>query len=84
MFFIKTIRLSKKYSNENKIILLFDATISVPCLYPLLYSMKSSISKYSYSTIRFMAIKFWYEFWFQNIKQFSVNHFSSNMIQKSI
>ena len=28
MFFIKTIRLSKKYSNENKIILLFDATIS--------------------------------------------------------
>ena len=38
MFVVKTIKLSKKYSNQNHIVLLFDASATVPCLYPLLYS----------------------------------------------
>ena len=69
MFFIKTIRLSKKYSNENKIILLFDATISAPCLYPLLYCM-GSLRFQSIATQQsdLLAIKTWYDFWFKKYK----------------
>ena len=38
MFVVKTIKISKNYSNQNHIVLLFDTSATVPCLYPLLYS----------------------------------------------
>lgn len=64
MFVVKTIQLSKKYSNQNQIVLLFDTLTTVPCLYPLLYS--TAILRFqSFATQQsdMLALKFWYEFW---------------------
>ncbi|MCT9208361.1 site-specific integrase [Acinetobacter baumannii] len=64
MFALKTIHLEKKVSNENQIILLFDLNSSCPCLYPLLYTMKSlRFQSISTQHADLIAIKFWYEFW---------------------
>ena len=66
MFALKTIHLEKKVSNENQIILLFDLDTTCPCLYPMLYTMKflrfQSISTQHADLI---ALKFWYDFWFE-------------------
>ncbi|ELW79587.1 hypothetical protein ACINWCA92_3606 [Acinetobacter baumannii WC-A-92] len=32
MFVVKTIKISKKYSNQNRIVLLFDTSTTLPCL----------------------------------------------------
>lgn len=66
MFVVKIIQLSKKYSNQNRIVLLFDTSTTVPCLYPLLYattvlSFQSSATQQS----DMLALKFWYDFWYQ-------------------
>lgn len=78
MFFIKTIKLAKKYSNDNRIILLFDETTSNPCLYPLLYSL-SFLRFQSFSTQQsdLLALQFWYEFWFKKNK----THFCKTFFQ---
>ncbi len=80
MLFIKTIKLSKKYSNQNRIVLLFDASTTLPCLYPLLYST-STLRFQSFATQQsdMLALKFWYEFWFQKYSSlFCESFFSSN------
>ena len=62
MFVVKTIKLSKKYSNQNHIVLLFDASATVPCLYPLLYS--TTVLRFqSFATQQsdMLALKFWYQ-----------------------
>lgn len=66
MFTLKTIYLERKVSNENQIILLFDLASSCPCLYPMLYTMKSlRFQSISTQHADLIAIKFWYQFWFE-------------------
>ena len=66
MFALKTIHLEKKVSNENQIILLFDLDSSCPCLYPMLYTMKSlRFQSVSTQHADLIALKFWYEFWYE-------------------
>ncbi|MCM1959098.1 site-specific integrase [Acinetobacter modestus] len=66
MFALKTIHLEKKVSNENQIILLFDLDASCPCLYPMLYTMKSlRFQSVSTQHADLIALKFWYEFWYE-------------------
>ncbi|WP_447506088.1 tyrosine-type recombinase/integrase [Acinetobacter pittii] len=66
MFFIKTIKLSKRKLNQNRMVLLFDTSTTSPCLYPLLYSL-STLRYQSFATQQsdMIALQFWYEFWFQ-------------------
>ena len=66
MFFIKTIKLSKKNLNQNRMVLLFDTSTTSPCLYPLLYSL-STLRYQSFATQQsdMIALQFWYDFWFQ-------------------
>jgi len=66
MFFTKTIHLSKENSKKNKIALLFDEATSSPCLYPLLFSI-AALSDKSLATQQsdMLALKYWYEFWYQ-------------------
>lgn len=66
MFFLKTIKLSKKHSTQNRIVVLFNASTTTACLYPLLYSL-SVLRFQSVATQQsdMLALKFWYEFWFQ-------------------
>lgn len=66
MFFTKTIHLSKENSKKNKIALLFDESTSSPCLYPLLFSI-AVLSDKSLATQQsdMLALKYWYEFWYQ-------------------
>ncbi|QIC62707.1 hypothetical protein FSC05_15005 (plasmid) [Acinetobacter indicus] len=47
MFFLKTIKLSKKHSTQNRIVVLFNASTTTACLYPLLYSL---------SVLRFQSV----------------------------
>lgn len=62
MFALKTIHLDKKVSNENQIILLFDLNSSCPCMYPMLYTMKSlRFESISTQNADLNALKFWYE-----------------------
>ncbi|WP_209826192.1 site-specific integrase [Acinetobacter guillouiae] len=66
MFALKTIHLEKKVSNDNQIILLFDLDSSCPCLYPMLYTMKSlRFQSISTQHADLIALKFWYEFWYE-------------------
>lgn len=66
MFALKTIHLKNKVLNENQIILLFDLVASCPCLYPMLCTMKSlRFQSGSTQHADLIALKFWYEFWFQ-------------------
>lgn len=66
MFALKTIHLEKKVSNDNQIILLFDLDSSCPCLYPMLYTMKSlRFQSVSTQHADLIALKFWYEFWYE-------------------
>lgn len=65
MFAVKKIHLQKKLSNTNQISLLFDTNTSVPCLYPLLYSMKSlRFKRSSTQEVDLTALIFWYNFWY--------------------
>ncbi|QDB81958.1 site-specific integrase [Acinetobacter pittii] len=85
MFFIKTIHLSKKDLNENKIALLFDETTSSPCLYPLLYSL--SILRYqSVATQQadMLALQFWYQFWYQKYSTIFCESFFSTRYDPEI
>ena len=41
MFEVKKILLEKKISNKNEIQLLFDTESTLPCLFPLLFSLKT-------------------------------------------
>ncbi|MDV7470799.1 site-specific integrase [Acinetobacter baumannii] len=65
MYVLKTIKLSKKKLNENKIILLFDTSTSAPCLYSFLFSL-SILRFQSLSTQQadLIAVKIWYEYWY--------------------
>ncbi len=66
MFALKTIHLEKKVSNENQIVLLFDLNSFCPCLYPMLYTMKSlRFQSVSTKHADLIALKFWYEFWYK-------------------
>lgn len=79
MFVVKTIKLSKKYSNQKHIVLLFDASATVPCLYPLLYS--TTVLRFqSFATQQsdMLALKFWYEFWYQKYSTLFCESFLSS------
>lgn len=85
MFVVKTIKLSKKYSNQNHIVLLFDASTTVPCLYPLLYS--TTILRFqSFATQQsdMLALKFWYEFWYQKYSTLFCESFLSSKYEPEI
>lgn len=79
MFVAKTIKLSKKYSNQNHIVLLFDTSTTLPCLYPLLYS--TTVLRFqSFATQQsdMLALKFWYEFWYQKYSTLFCESFLSS------
>lgn len=80
MFTLKTIKLIKKVSNENQITLLFDLNSSCPCLYPMLYTMKSlRFQSLSTQHADLIALKFWYEFWFDKFStSFCESFYSSS------
>lgn len=85
MFVVKTIKLSKKYSNQNHIVLLFDASTTVPCLYPLLYS--TTVLRFqSFATQQsdMLALKFWYEFWYQKYSTLFCESFLSSKYEPEI
>lgn len=65
MFAVEKIRLKKKISNTNELSLLFDTNTSCPCMYPLLYSMKSlRFRGPSTQNADLTALQFWYDFWY--------------------
>lgn len=85
MFVIKTIQLSKRYSNQNRIVLLFDTSTTVPCLYPLLYS--TTVLRFqSFATQQadMLALKFWYEFWHQKYSTLFCESFLSSKYEPEI
>ncbi|MEQ1292254.1 site-specific integrase [Acinetobacter johnsonii] len=85
MFVVKIIKLSKKYSNQNHIVLLFDASTTVPCLYPLLYS--TTVLRFqSFATQQsdMLALKFWYEFWYQKYSTLFCESFLSSKYEPEI
>ena len=85
MFVVKTIKLSKKYSNQNHIVLLFDASATIPCLYPLLYS--TTVLRFqSIATQQsdMLALKFWYEFWYQKYSTLFCESFFSSKYEPEI
>ena len=85
MFVVKTIKLSKKYSNQNHIVLLFDTSATVPCLYPLLYS--TTVLRFqSIATQQsdMLALKFWYEFWYQKYSTLFCESFFSSKYEPEI
>ena len=85
MFVVKTIKLSKKYSNQNHIVLLFDTSATVPCLYPLLYSL-TALRFQSFATQQsdMLALKFWYEFWYQKYSTLFCESFLSSKYEPEI
>ncbi|KQC98386.1 site-specific integrase [Acinetobacter soli] len=85
MFVVKTIKLSKKYSNQNHIVLLFDASTTVPCLYPLLYST-TALRFQSFATQQsdMLALKFWYEFWYHKYSTLFCESFLSSKYEPEI
>lgn len=80
MFALKTIHLEKKVSNDNQIILLFDLDSSCPCMYPMLYMMKSlRFQSVSTQHADLIAIKFWYKFWYEKFStSFCESFFSTS------
>lgn len=85
MFVVKTIQLSKKYSNQNHVVLLFDTSTTVPCLYPLLYS--TTVLRFqSFATQQsdMLALKFWYEFWHQKYSTLFCESFLSSKYEPEI
>ncbi|MDV2442006.1 site-specific integrase [Acinetobacter gerneri] len=85
MFVVKTIKLSKKYSNQNHVVLLFDTSTTVPCLYPLLYS--TTVLRFqSIATQQsdMLALKFWYEFWYQKYSTLFCESFFSSKYEPEI
>ena len=85
MFVVKTIKLSKKYSNQNHIVLLFDTSATIPCLYPLLYS--TTVLRFqSIATQQsdMLALKFWYEFWYQKYSTLFCESFFSSKYEPEI
>lgn len=85
MFVVKTIKLSKKYSNQNHIVLLFDTSTTVPLLYPLLYS--TDVLRFqSLATQQsdMLALKFWYEFWYQKYSTLFCESFFSSKYEPEI
>ncbi len=85
MFVVKTIKLSKKYSNQNHIVLLFDTSTTVPCLYPLLYS--TTVLRFqSFATQQsdMLALKFWYEFWYQKYSTLFCESFLNSKYEPEI
>ena len=85
MFVVKTIKLSKKYSNQNHIVLLFDTSATIPCLYPLLYS--TTVLRFqSIATQQsdMLALKFWYEFWYQKYSTLFCESFLSSKYEPEI
>lgn len=85
MFVVKTIKLSKNYSNQNHIVLLFDTSATVPCLYPLLYSL-TALRFQSFATQQsdMLALKFWYEFWYQKYSTLFCESFLSSKYEPEI
>lgn len=85
MFVVKIIKLSKKYSNQNHIVLLFDTSTVLPCLYPLLYSM-TALRFQSFATQQsdMLALKFWYEFWSQKYSTLFCESFLSSKYDPEI
>lgn len=80
MFEVKSILLEKKISNENEIKLLFDTESTLPCLFPLLFSLKNlrfqSLAT-QYSDLK--ALKDWYVFWYKKYStSFCESFYSSN------
>ena len=85
MFVVKTIKLSKKYSNQNHIVILFDASATLPCLYPLLYS--TTVLRFqSFATQQsdMLALKFWYEFWYQKYSTLFCESFLNSKYEPEI
>ncbi len=85
MFVVKTIKISKNYSNQNHIVLLFDTSATVPCLYPLLYS--TTVLRFqSIATQQsdMLALKFWYEFWYQKYSTLFCESFFSSKYEPEI
>lgn len=85
MFVVKTIKLAKKYSNQNRIVLLFDTSTTLPCLYPLLYS--TAVLRFqSFATQQsdLLALKFWYEFWYQKYSTSFCETFLSSQYEPEI
>lgn len=80
MFALKTIHLDKKVSNENQIILLFDMNSSCPCMYPMLYTMKSlRFESISTQHADLIALKFWYKFWYEKFSTSFCESFFSTL-----
>lgn len=66
MITLKKIKLKTKVMNRDQIVLLFDLQSSCPCLYPLLYSLKIlRFQSLSTQESDLIALKFWYQFWFE-------------------
>ncbi|ETQ99874.1 site-specific integrase [Acinetobacter baumannii] len=90
MFALKTIHLEKKVSNENQINLLFDLDTTCPCLYPMLYTMKSlRFQSISTQHADLIALKFWYDFWFEKFatsfcESFYSSSYNFEIIQSEI
>ena len=85
MFVVKTIKISKNYSNQNHIVLLFDTSATVPCLYPLLYS--TTVLRFqSIATQQsdMLALKFWYEFWYQKYSTLFCESFLNSKYEPEI
>lgn len=80
MFEVKSILFEEMISNENEIKLLFDTESTLPCLFPLLFSLKNlrfqSLST-QYSDLK--ALKDWYVFWYKKYStSFCDSFYSSN------
>ena len=80
MFEVKSILFEEMISNENEIKLLFDTESTLPCLFPLLFSLKNlrfqSLST-QYSDLK--ALKDWYLFWYKKYStSFCESFYSSN------
>ncbi|HCU0823463.1 site-specific integrase [Acinetobacter nosocomialis] len=85
MFVVKTIKLSKKYSNQNRIVLLFDTSTTLPCLYPLLYStVVLRFQSFATQQSDLLALKFWYEFWYQKYSTSFCETFLSSQYEPEI
>lgn len=85
MFVVKTIKISKKYSNQNRIVLLFDTSTTLPCLYPLLYStVVLRFQSFATQQSDLLALKFWYEFWYQKYSTSFCETFLSSQYEPEI
>lgn len=85
MFVVKTIKLSKTYSNQNCIVLLFDTSTTVPCLYPLLYStIVLRFQSLATQQSDLLALKFWYAFWYQKYSTLFCESFFSYQYEPEI